>query len=93
LKIFAKIAGAIEILIALFAAYLAISTTIGFFGDDKFAGEWGLLLIPADIAVAVVFGWAGYVLLRRDSGVWKHQLVPLIAVALIAAYVIWLDSV
>ena len=93
MKNFAKVVGGIEILIALFAAYLAISMTIGFFGDDQFAGEWGVLIIPIDITVAVVFGWAGYVLMRRETGVWKHQLIPLIAVALIAGFVIWADSV
>lgn len=92
MKIFAIVVGTIEILIALFAAYLAVSMTIGFFSDDRFAGEWGLLLIPVDITVAVAFGWAGYVLVRRDSGVWKHQLVPLLAVAFIAGFAIWLDS-
>ena len=93
LTIFAKILGGVEILIALFAAYLRVSLIVGFVGDDKFAGEWGLLLIPIDFVVAAVFGWAGYMLLIRKTAGWKYQLVPLIAVVLIAAFLIWADSV
>ena len=93
MNVFAKFLGAVEILIALFAAYLGISMTIGFFGNDRFAGEWGALLIPIDLAVAAAFGWAGFVLLRRETGAWKHQLVPAIVVAIIAVFIIRVDSV
>ncbi len=93
MTILAKILGGAEILIALFAAYLSVSLIVGFVGDDRFAGEWGVLLIPIDLVVAAVFGWAGYMLLTRKTAVWKYQLVPLIAVVLIAAFLIWADSV
>lgn len=90
LRVFAKILGGVEILIALFAVSLGISLLVG---DDKFAGEWRLALIPIDLVVAAAFGWAGYILLTRQTVAWKHQFVPLTAVVLIAAILIWADSV
>ena len=93
MRILAKVVGSLEILVALFAAYLAISMAIGFVTADRLAGEWGTLLIPLELVIAASFGWAGYVLVRRDSEAWKYQIVPLIAIALIATFLFWADSV
>ncbi|MDJ0938342.1 MAG: hypothetical protein QNJ00_01130 [Woeseiaceae bacterium] len=87
----AKLVGMLEVLFALFAAFLGFSLLVGMFRGDRFAGEWGLLLAPMELTVAATFGWAGYQLLRRE--VWKHQLVPLAAVILIGAFSIWADTV
>ena len=89
----AKLVGLVEVLVALFAFCLGVSMTLGFIANHKFAGEWGTLFIPIDFIVATVFGWAGYVLLSRESGAWMHQLFPLVTVVLLLVFLFWADGV
>ena len=92
MSLLSKVVGIVEILIAVMAAGFVIELIVRFSPPDNVSWEAGLFLVPAYLAVAISFGWAGYLLARQRANAWSYQLMPLVAMLASFAYLVWVDG-
>ncbi len=81
--------GWFEIILASLAAYLCVSNLFYAFFSAGPEGEWALPAAVLMLPVSILFGWAGWALIKRKPRAWQHQVVLIIVVLLSVGFALF----
>ena len=86
MKIFSKVFGWIEVTIGVLALVASARFLYGFDAGSR-GSEWNMLLFYVFFLLALSFGWAGSLLIKRKE--WIHQAVPIIVALAVVLFMHW----
>lgn len=81
--------GWFEIVLASLAAYISVSNLFDAFFSAGPEGEWALPAAVLTLAISILFGWAGWALIKRKPSAWQYQVILVIVVLLSVGFALF----